>query len=180
MHRSHDRQRVNTRHSIRTRPAPWMFLLATGIFFCDWITKEWVLASFELGESVPVLPGFLYWTYVRNDGIAFGLLQGNNALTGFLVVLILGVAGYWARHLCWERVGVNIFGGLVLGGALGNLVDRVRHGYVVDFVDVDLGFMRWPAFNVADCSICIAMGLMLILTFCGVPIIREPERTETG
>jgi len=153
-------------------PRPWMWGLAAAILVVDQFTKHLVLNNFFPGKSVEVIPGFLYWTYVQNDGIAFGLFQGNNLLMGAVVVFILAVAIYGARHLKWELVSVNLFAGLVCGGAIGNLIDRAQHGFVVDFVDADLGFMRWPAFNVADSSICIAMALMIYLTLRGVDLLR--------
>lgn len=160
-------------------PRLWMWGLALGILIVDQITKNLVLKNFLPGRSVDVIPGFLRWTYVQNDGIAFGLFQGNNLIIGMVVVFILAVAIYWARHLRWELVSVNLFAGLVCGGAVGNLIDRLQHGFVVDFVDVDLGFMVWPAFNLADSSICIAMGLMILLTLRGVEILRVDDAKDS-
>lgn len=151
-------------------PLPLFYGLALSIYVLDQLTKAWVLRDFWLGKSVEVIPGFLNWTYVRNDGIAFGMFQGNNTLMGILVLFVCGVAIWWATQLKWEFKIVNVFAGLVAAGAAGNLTDRFRLGYVVDFVDADLGFMRWPAFNVADSAICIAMALMLYCIIKNKPI----------
>lgn len=163
----------------RKTPFWWCFVLAFVILISDQLTKAWVLADFWLGKSVEVIPGFLYWTYVRNDGIAFGLFQGNNILMGIVVGMILAIAVYWARELAWERVGVNLFTALVAGGAVGNLIDRLRHGYVIDFVDADLGFMRWPAFNIADAAISTAMVLMVWMMLVGYPVQRQAASPQS-
>lgn len=150
----------------------WLFyLLVVGIYVLDQATKAWVLRDFWLGKTVEVIPGFLHWTYVRNDGIAFGLFQGNNTLMAIMVLLVCSVAIWWGTQLKWEFTIVNVFAGLIAAGAFGNLTDRLRHGYVVDFVDADLGFMRWPAFNVADSAICIAMVVMVYCIIRNKPIL---------
>ncbi|MEM1156726.1 MAG: signal peptidase II [Verrucomicrobiota bacterium] len=149
----------------------WTFyVLLVGIYIFDQATKAWILRDFWLGKSVEVIPGFLNWTYVRNDGIAFGMFQGNNTLMAILVLFVCGIAIWWATQLKWEFKIVNVFAGLIAAGAVGNLTDRFRLGYVVDFVDADLGFMRWPAFNVADSAICVAVVLMLYCFWKNKPI----------
>lgn len=145
-------------------------MLVVSIYTFDQLTKAWIIRDFWLGKSVEVIPGFLNWTYVRNDGIAFGMFQGNNTLMAILVLFVCGVAIWWATQLKWEFNIVNLFAGLIAAGAAGNLTDRFRLGYVVDFVDADLGFMRWPAFNVADSAICVAMALMLYCFWKNKPI----------
>lgn len=89
---------------------------------------------------------------------------------GILVLFVCGVAIWWAMQLKWEFKIVNVLAALIAAGAIGNLTDRFRLGYVVDFVDADLGVMRWPAFNVADAAICIAMVLMLYCFWKKKPI----------
>lgn len=109
------------------------------------------------GDHITIVPGFFDLTRVHNDGVAFGLFQGNNALMLVVVIGILGVGFWLARTLDWRSVEVNLVAGLVVGGAIGNLVDRLRLGYVLDFFDFNLGFMRWPVFNIADAAISCAM-----------------------
>ncbi|MEM6822920.1 MAG: signal peptidase II [Verrucomicrobiota bacterium] len=157
----------------RRYPYGFFWAIVGIILIADQWTKLWIVRDFWLGRSIEVIPNFLNWTYVRNDGVAFGMFQGNNVLMGCLVVLILGLAVWWARSLCWEMKGVNIIAGMVAGGAIGNLIDRFRHGYVVDFVDVNLGFMRWPTFNVADSAISISMVLILLFIWKGVSFVRS-------
>jgi signal peptidase II len=99
---------------------------------------------------------------VRNTGIAFGMLAGHEFLLALLMVLLAGVALYYSRGLNWAGWEPNVVGGCLAGGALGNLVDRVRIGYVVDFFDVYVGSYHWPVFNVADSLICVAVGWIVL------------------
>jgi len=148
---------------IAKRPPIWrMLILASIIIAFDWLTKRWVLHALALGESRPVT-SFFSLTHVHNTGSAFGLFQGNNQALLILALLILGFLIYSARGLYeeagrWGEIGV----GLVLGGAVGNVLDRFQFGHVVDFLD----FRIWPVFNIADSAIsvgaaCLALGLFL-------------------
>jgi signal peptidase II len=129
----------------------------------DQWTKQWIDQRLPFpGDQIPVIPGFFDLTRVHNDGIAFGLFQGNNGLLAVVVVGILATGLWMARTLDWRRVEVNLVAGLVVGGALGNLIDRLRFGYVLDFFDVNLGFYRWPAFNIADAAISCSMVWILL------------------
>ncbi len=124
----------------------------------DQLSKAAVLSRMEFGASVPVLPPLVRFTLWRNTGIAFGLLSGANELVGLAAVaaaawLVLHHRRRWHTSPL-VRVGV----GMVLGGAAGNLADRVRYGYVVDFVELPY----WPIFNLADACI-VAGGLLLAL-----------------
>ena len=128
----------------------------------DQATKAWAVAALAPVGSVPVVPGFFSLTFVRNTGVAFGLFAGQAwVVAGFMVVLG-GVALWYARGLDWARREPNIVGGLLVGGALGNLLDRGRLGHVVDFFDVYVGPHHWPVFNVADSLICIAVGWIVL------------------
>lgn len=124
---------------------------AGGVLLLDQITKILVVQNFFLGESKPLFP-FFSLTYVENTGTAFGLFQGNNGVLLILGLVILASLVYSARGLAqqggrWGGWGVA----LVIGGAVGNLVDRTRHGRVIDFLD----FKVWPVFNVADSAITL-------------------------
>lgn len=123
----------------------------------DQATKAAAVASLGLGESVNVFYG-LDLTHVRNTGVAFGALSGGGALVLVLVgVAIVALLGYFAAHA--DRPGMWAPVGTILGGALGNLVDRVRDGEVIDFIDPVL----WPAFNIADTAVVIGvLGLLYV------------------
>lgn len=127
------------------------------IVLLDRWSKWWVMRHFRLGDSRPATSWF-YLTCVQNTGTAFGLFQGNNKALLILAFVILGSLLYGARGLC-ERGGCWAFWGvaLVLGGAIGNIIDRFLYGQVIDFLD----FRIWPVFNVADSAISVgAVSLM--------------------
>jgi signal peptidase II len=133
----------------------------------DQATKFAVNRFLDLHQSHALVPGLLSLTYVRNRGAAFGILS-EAALPHqtllFSLVSLLALAGIVAYDL-WlppsERLS-HLALGLVMGGAVGNLIDRTRHGYVVDFVDVFWGTHHWPAFNVADSAITSGVALVVL------------------
>ena len=135
--------------------------IAGAVLLLDRLTKLWVRHHFLLGESRRVTSWF-YLTYVENTGTAFGLFQGNNKALAILAIIILGAVLYSARGLSerggfWGALGVA----LVLGGAVGNVMDRMHFGRVIDFLD----FRVWPVFNVADSAISVGMLFVLIGLF---------------
>ena len=145
----------------------WYYGLAGAVVVLDQATKLLVQRAFRLGESLPVLPGFFNLTYVLNPGAAFGLLAGAAAAFRgpfFIAVSVLAIAVICYYHARYARghplptVGLA----LILGGALGNLIDRLRVGMVIDFLDFYLGAYHWPAFNVADSGITVGVGLLLV------------------
>jgi signal peptidase II len=157
-------------------PRRWFYTLVLGLLFLDLATKQWILNRFHLGESRGVIPGFFHLTYVANDGMAFGLFQGNNLLLGFLACGVLVLAFWMSRNLDWASVEVNLLAAFIVAGAVGNLSDRMRHGHVVDFLDFDLGFYRWPAFNVADSLITVTVCWLVWCSLRGGAKPR-PERS---
>ena len=140
-----------------SRAGGWLRLAAAVavVIALDQLTKQVAIASVERGESVNVFLG-LDITNTRNSGVAFGALDGSGALIGVLIAIaLLALLGYFAVHA--EQPWLWLPAGLLLGGALGNLADRVREGAVIDFIDP----MGWPAFNVADA--CIVIGVLALL-----------------
>jgi signal peptidase II len=143
------------------------FALSLGVVLADQVTKALVLARFSLGERVE-LTGFFNMVLVYNKGAAFSFLSDAGgwqtpALVVFAVVAI-GVVGTFivrspGRHML--RTGLA----LILGGALGNLIDRVRYGQVVDFLDFHAAGWHWPAFNVADSAITVGAALLILEGF---------------
>jgi signal peptidase II len=121
----------------------------------DQATKQLVTHSLDRGESVNVFFG-LDLTNTRNTGVAFGALEGRGGIVAVLIALVLALLiGYFARHAGRRWLWLPV--GMVLGGAIGNLVDRVHAGAVIDFIDP----VAWPAFNVADSCIVVGVGLLL-------------------
>ena len=148
--------------------------LAALIFVTDHVTKYFALRHLRLGVPVPVVDGFFALTLVMNPGLAFGMLGGiPESLRWMVGVLSLGalilLAVLAARVLPtggpWARVAL----GLIFGGAAGNLVDRVRFGAVVDFLDFYWRDYHWPAFNVADSAISVGVTLLALRMLVEAP-----------
>ncbi|GAB4174310.1 MAG: signal peptidase II [Geothermobacteraceae bacterium] len=131
----------------------------------DQWTKYLVLKSFRLYESVPVIDGLFNLTYVRNKGAAFGILADSDWRRPFFIVVTLVACAFilgYLRRLGNERRLAPLSLSLIFAGALGNLIDRVRFGEVIDFLDVYWRQYHWPAFNVADSAITVGVGLLLL------------------
>ncbi len=140
----------------------WFLPVGLGLVVVDQITKFLVEGKMREGLEVPILTGLFSLTRVHNTGVAFGMAQGNNLLPGFLALLILIFAGWMARTWDWRERWIQVIAGLVAGGAVGNLIDRVRLGYVLDFLDFHYGAWSWPAFNVADAAISVGVGYLFL------------------
>ncbi len=138
------------------------------------MSKRMVEVGLKVGLEIPVLPGFFSLSRVHNTGVAFGMAQGNNLLTGILALGIFGLAVWVAREWDWERRFVQVVAGMVAGGAVGNLIDRVRVGYVIDFLDFHFGRWAWPAFNVADAAISVGVSLLVLAWWAG----KSPEKKK--
>ncbi len=139
--------------------------VALGVIVLDRLTKLLVMDRLELGDSITVIPGFFDLAYVQNTGAAFGMLalMDNTYRVPFLVASTLAAVGllaYFVKKTSPKDVLVLIALALVIGGALGNLYDRLAYGYVIDFIDCYVGFRHWPAFNVADSGITV--GILLL------------------
>ncbi len=136
--------------------------VALAVVALDQGTKLWVVGAFAPGETLPLLP-FFSLTYVRNQGAAWGLFQGAHLwLAGFGAVAVALCCLFW-RRIFGDHAWAAPLGGLLLGGIVGNLVDRVRLGYVVDFLDFHWGAAHFPCFNVADSAICVGVAALIAL-----------------
>jgi len=131
----------------------------------DQLTKYVVMKSLRMYDSVTVIPGFFNLTYVRNKGAAFGILSGNHGIwriVFFVVVTLVAVAAIFSMiRKTSERLSLWAFS-LIAGGAIGNLIDRIRFGEVVDFIEWYARSYHWPTFNVADSAISVGVGLLVI------------------
>jgi signal peptidase II len=143
------------------------YLIALGVVALDQITKAAILRSLQLGDSIPVLAGCFNIVFVLNPGAAFGFLAtlGPGFRNPFFILISLAavilIFVYRQRYLRENRLA-SVALALIMGGALGNLIDRLRYGMVVDFLDFYLGEYHWPAFNVADSAISVGVCLMLL------------------
>jgi len=121
----------------------------------DQVTKYFVRSGFALGESVSVIPGLMNLTYLRNTGAAWGMLGGQNTALTILSVVMLLVMIIFRRSFLSDTLTHRIALGLMIGGIVGNLIDRVRLEWVTDFLDFYVAGHHWPCFNIADAAICI-------------------------
>ena len=143
--------------------------IAVTVVIVDQLTKLWIMATFTLHEQQNIIPGFFDLVYVTNTGAAFGFLAGSKTWLRqafFVAVAILAiiVIVFAYGHLK-KQAKIFIYAlGLIAGGAVGNLIDRLRFGSVVDFLDFYLGSYHWPAFNVADSAITVGVTLFLLET----------------
>jgi len=136
------------------------------LYLVDQVTKWLVLRFISTDEFVPVISGFFYLVRVHNTGAAFGMLKNNNLFFMVLASVALILVGVLARRGAFADAPSRVGAALLVSGVLGNLTDRILHGYVVDFLDVILPWYgHWPAFNVADSAICGAAALFLISGF---------------
>jgi signal peptidase II len=135
--------------------------IAFAVFAADGITKSLACSNLAAGQSIKIIPGIFHITLVLNKGAAFGLFRGQRL---FFIALSVIVISFLLIHIFRKRpdgVAVSAALGLITGGALGNLADRIRLGYVIDFLD----FRIWPVFNIADSAITVGT-IILILALC--------------
>ncbi|ADH99176.1 lipoprotein signal peptidase [[Bacillus] selenitireducens MLS10] len=150
------------------------YVIAVAVIAIDQLTKYIVVIQMEQGQSIELISGFLYLTSHRNAGAAFGILQGQMWLFYIATVIVVGVIVYMIITQAKESRFFGISLGLVLGGAIGNFIDRLLEGEVVDFIDVFIFTYNFPIFNVADSALVIGVGLMMIY------FILEEKRQGTS
>ena len=151
------------------RPIRYLFLalLSVAIVMIDQATKLSIMQSMRLDESIPIVPNLFSLTYIRNPGAAFGLLAGSSnafrmvffGVTSLFALALLGTILFRLPEKDWMGQ-LSIAG--ILGGAIGNLIDRLRYGEVIDFLDVYVDSYHWPAFNVADSAISVGVVFLII------------------
>ncbi|QKS71505.1 signal peptidase II [Paenalkalicoccus suaedae] len=140
------------------------YVIALVIIGLDQLTKWLVVRNMEIGESIPIIENVIYLTSHRNAGAAFGILQGQQTLFVIATVIVCSVVVYMIKTQVkspWYGIAL----GLILGGAIGNFIDRVRQGEVVDFVDTYIFSYNFPIFNVADAALVVGVGIAIIYIF---------------
>jgi signal peptidase II len=133
----------------------------------DQLTKVYFERNYDLGQVKVLIENHLYQTHVRNPGAAFGILADSAwRLPFFLIVALIAVVGilWYLRTLPVTAKWMHLSLGLIFSGAVGNVIDRIRLGEVVDFVGVHWYQYHWPAFNVADSAICVGVTILLLLS----------------
>ncbi|MGI6576207.1 MAG: signal peptidase II [bacterium] len=133
-----------------------IIVMAVLILALDQVTKLWVQNSMVPQESIPLLPGIFHLTYVQNTGAAFGIMKGKTLFFVIITAVVVGFVLYIIPQITKGQLQLRLAMGLLLGGAVGNLIDRVRFGYVIDFFD----FRIWPVFNIADSAVVVGVALL--------------------
>lgn len=145
------------------------------ILLLDQFTKQVVRSHFVYGESVSVIDGFFHLVYVRNDGAAWNILSGQSIFLILISAAVLVLLLVYRRHFLQGNKFHRILLGLMIGGIAGNLIDRIRFGWVTDFLSFNFGRYEYPSFNVADSSICIAVVLYIAFN-----LLEERRKKKAG
>ncbi len=146
------------------------YLAATGaVFLIDQASKAWAVRRLRFGGDREIIPGFLNFAYAQNTGMAFSMLDDHGDTGRWGLSVVAFIAATLVLYFFWKtpRSDDRILGALalLLAGIVGNVVDRSRLGFVVDFIDVQFGSWHYPTFNVADMAICIGAGLLILDMF---------------
>jgi len=149
------------------------------LFFADQLSKIWVINYLKPVDSIKIIDGFLSFTYVENTGAAFGIFQGQKWLLTLIVSVVICIA-FWTLYTnkinrTIERICVT----MIIAGGLGNLCDRIRYGFVVDFIDINQLF-SYPMFNVADCFVVVGAILMVISVVFEEKIYKTNSDDQQG
>ncbi len=151
------------------------YILALIVLILDQVTKWIVVTQMELRQQIPIIENLLYFTSHRNKGAAFGILQGQMWLFFIVTVVVVVFVVYYMRKYAKESKLLGISLGLVLGGAVGNFIDRVFRGEVVDFIDVYIFTYDFAIFNVADMALVIGVGILMLQMFLEERKTREKK-----
>jgi signal peptidase II len=158
----------------------WLWLAAV-MFIIDQLTKYWTVHALDLYESYRIL-SFFHFTYARNYGAAFSFLGDAGGWQKYLFTAIALLVSAYLIYLLKRNSAAqrwsNIAYALILSGALGNVTDRLLFGYVVDFLDFDLGFYRWPTFNIADTAIFIGAAIIILESFFAPQDDKKKDRSR--
>jgi signal peptidase II len=153
------------------RKAIVLLLTALAVLVADQVTKALVVANLAVGEKARLVGDLVQVWHAQNRGAAFSLFQGGAVV--FLIVSVLSIVmvAYFHRSLRDRSPWLHVVLGMVLGGTLGNFTDRLRQGYVTDWISVGIGDTRWPTFNVADSSVVVGIGILVIYL-----LLTNPDR----
>ncbi len=146
------------------------------IVLLDQVTKAWVLHTMALGERIEVIPGLFNWSHVQNTGAAWGVMQGLSHWLVALSFVMLAAMIAFRRQLIGDTFYCRLVLGIMIGGVWGNLLDRIKLGYVVDFMDFHWKARHFPAFNVADAAICVGVGLYFLIQLAE----RKQDQCKAG
>lgn len=159
---------------------PLLFLPALIIVILDQATKLFIARSIHLDDTIPVVEGFFNLVHIRNRGMAFGMMNRPELGPAFYILVCVTLLAimlliYWLMHIGQGNRGLKFGLSLILGGATGNLIDRVFQKEVIDFLDFFIGRFHWPSFNIADSAITIGTVLVLL----NLVFFKAAEKTES-
>jgi len=137
-----------------------IFSIAIIVVLVDQITKFLIKINFELNQTLPIIKSIFHLTYIQNTGAGFGILKSQTLILIFISLIVIGIILYYISSIKEKEKLLQILVGFVLGGTIGNLIDRLTYGFVIDFLD----FQIWPIFNAADSFVTIGViGLVIYL-----------------
>jgi signal peptidase II len=159
------------------------YLLAAGaVFMIDQTTKAWAVRQLRFGGDINVIDGFLNFVYAENTGVAFSMFDDHGSTGRWGLSVIAGIAAVFVLFYFWRvpRTHDRLLGALamLLAGIVGNLTDRVRLGFVVDFIQVHYKDWYYPIFNVADMAICVGAGLLILDMFLSKKTEDSSQKSE--
>ena len=165
----------------------FLFLVTLPLILIDQLSKWLIQTNIPYGSAVPIIPGFFSLVYVSNTGAAFSIFQGNNFFFIALALVALAAVLFWLIRDQFnpkkdQRMSViaKIAFSLFAAGIVGNLLDRVVKGSVVDFLDFYIRGYAWPSFNVADSCICVAAALLVLISFRRPQPAGDPGSSKSG
>ena len=143
--------------------------MAGAVFLIDQTSKSWAIRKLRFGGDQEIIPNLLNFAYAQNTGVAFSFLNDHGDAGRFGLSIVALIAGVLVLYYFWRvpHTHDRLLGamGLLLAGIIGNVTDRIRLGFVIDFIDVQFGSWHYPTFNVADAAICIGAGLLILDLF---------------
>lgn len=158
--------------------------IAGGVFLIDQSTKAWAVRRLRYGDDISVIQGFLNFAYAQNTGVAFSMLDDHGDAGRWGLSIVALIAAVLVTYFFWRtpRSDDRILGALalLLAGIAGNVTDRLRLGFVVDFIDVQFGSWHYPTFNVADMAICAGAGLLILDMFLSKRSQNSEVRSQKG
>jgi signal peptidase II len=165
----------------------WKFgyLIATGaVFLLDQASKTWAIRKLRFSGDMEIITGFLNFAYAENTGVAFSMFDSHGDSGRWALSSLAFLAATLVIYFFWRtpRTDDRILGALalLLAGILGNVIDRIRLGFVIDFIDIQLGNWHYPTFNVADMAICTGAGLLILDMFLSKKSEDESEEKESA
>ena len=138
------------------------FAVAALVVILDQSSKRIVWELFKYGGGADIIDGFLRITLSKNRGAVFGILSNTKHLLLFITIISIGALVFFAYRMRYAPAHKRVYLGLILGGAFGNLIDRLAAGEVLDFLDMGFGAYRWPTYNVADTAVTVGAVLLII------------------